>query len=194
VCIIIYLNKRKDLNIPGKFNMSVLGLPALLRGGADKSLARPGRKQATAIQLGIYSTHSPRSSIHFLFGCSNICKTLKKNFRKSNRVSTAAMTSASEEKWRLFNCFSVQGTGGSPTGPDPENRVGDQDTGSLVLDDPKQWLPRRQVSSGLQVPGELGHGRASTRPPWWPSRGVFPSNTAMSPLQWLLFCLRVTVI
>jgi len=40
--------------------------------------------------------------------------------------------------------FSVQGTGGSPTGPDPENRVGDQDTGS----------PGRPVSSGLQVPGE----------------------------------------
>jgi hypothetical protein len=26
--------------------------------------------------------------------------------------------------------FSVQGTDGSPTGPDPENRVGDQDIGS----------------------------------------------------------------
>ena len=38
--------------------------------------------------------------------------------------------------------FSVQGTGGSPTGPDPENRVGDQDTGSAG----------RPVSSGLQVP------------------------------------------
>ena len=31
-------------------------------------------------------------------------------------------------------------------GPDPENRVGDQDIGS----------PGRAVSSGLQVPGELG--------------------------------------
>jgi hypothetical protein len=40
--------------------------------------------------------------------------------------------------------FSVQGTGGSATGPDPENKVGDQDTGS----------PCRPVSSGLQVPGE----------------------------------------
>jgi hypothetical protein len=40
--------------------------------------------------------------------------------------------------------FSVQGTGGSPTGPDPENRVGDQDTGS----------PGRPIASGLQVPGE----------------------------------------
>ena len=42
--------------------------------------------------------------------------------------------------------FSVQGTGGCPTGPDPENMVGDQDTGS----------PGRPVSSGLQVPGEGG--------------------------------------
>jgi len=37
-----------------------------VRGGADKSLARPGRKQATATKLGIYSTCSTRSSIHFL--------------------------------------------------------------------------------------------------------------------------------
>jgi hypothetical protein len=40
--------------------------------------------------------------------------------------------------------FSVQGTGGIPMGPDPENRVGDQDTGS----------PGRPVSSRLQVSGE----------------------------------------
>ena len=39
--------------------------------------------------------------------------------------------------------FSVQRTGGSPTGPDPENGVGDQDSGS----------PGKPVSSGLQVPG-----------------------------------------
>ena len=48
---------------------------------ADKSLARPGRKQATATKLGIYSTYSPRSSIHFLARCSNFCKTLKKKLR-----------------------------------------------------------------------------------------------------------------
>ena len=46
--------------------------------------------------------------------------------------------------FQLF--FSVQGTGGSPTGPDPENRVGDQDTGS----------PGRPVSSGLQCPVSRG--------------------------------------
>ena len=50
--------------------------------------------------------------------------------------------------FQLF--FSVQGRGGSPTGPDLENRVGDQDIGS----------PGRPVSSGLQVPGEPGRCRA----------------------------------
>jgi hypothetical protein len=45
-----------------------------------------------------------------------------------------------------FELFcSVQGTGGSPSGPYPKNRVGDQDTGS----------PGRPVSSGLQVPGDI---------------------------------------
>ena len=34
------------------------------------SLAWPGRKQATATKLGIHSTYSPRSSIHFLVRCS----------------------------------------------------------------------------------------------------------------------------
>jgi hypothetical protein len=56
--------------------------------------------------------------------------------------------------------FSVQGTSGSPTGPDPENRVGDQDVGS----------PGRPVASGLQVPGEpfpswSGKGLISTPVP-----------------------------
>ena len=54
--------------------------------------------------------------------------------------------------FQLF--FSVQGTGGSPTGPDAENRVGGQDTGS----------PGRPVSSVLQVAGEQEHCRARTRP------------------------------
>ena len=40
--------------------------------------------------------------------------------------------------------------------PDPENRVDDQDTGS----------PDGPISSGLQVPGELGHCCERTRPPW----------------------------
>ena len=49
-----------------------------VREGADKSLARPGRKRATATKLGIYSTYSPRSSTHFLARCSKFCKPLKK--------------------------------------------------------------------------------------------------------------------
>jgi len=74
---------------------------------ADKFLARLGRKQATANKLRIFATHSPRSSIHFLARCSNFCKSLKKKSEgcPSNRVSTAAMTSASDEKWRHFNCI-----------------------------------------------------------------------------------------
>ena len=47
--------------------------------------------------------------------------------------------------FQLF--FSVERTGGSPTGPDPEIRVSDQDVGS----------PGRPVSSGLQLPVEPGH-------------------------------------
>jgi len=50
----------------------------LYTSGADKSLARPGNKQATITKLGIYSNYSPRSSIHFLARCSNFCKPLKK--------------------------------------------------------------------------------------------------------------------
>ena len=69
--------------------------------------------------------------------------------------------------FQLF--FLVKGSGGSLTGPDPENRVGDQDNGS----------PGGPVSSGLQVPGEPGHCRARTRPPLgtFPLRGVFPSKS-----------------
>ena len=71
------------------------------------SLARPGRKQATATKLGIYSAYSPRSSIHFLASCFNFCKPLKKKLElcPSNQNSAAEMTSASEEKWRTFYCF-----------------------------------------------------------------------------------------
>jgi len=56
------------------------------------------------------------------------------------------MTSRRTKNGDLSIDFSVQETGGSPTGPDPEKRVSDEDTGS----------PGRPVSSGLQVPGEPG--------------------------------------
>jgi hypothetical protein len=128
----------------------------LLRGGVNMSLARPGTKQATAPKLGIYSTYSPRSSKHFLTRCSAFYKPLKKSeVFPSNQVSAAAVTDASEENGEL-SIFSVQRIGGSPTGRDTENRVGDQDIGS----------PGRPVSCGLQVPGDTEHCRVRTRPPW----------------------------
>jgi len=62
------------------------------------------------------------------------------------------MISGSDEKWLHFNCFfSVQGTGGILKGPDPENRMCDQDNGS----------PGRPDSLGLQVPGEQEHCRVN---------------------------------
>jgi hypothetical protein len=65
-----------------------------LRGGVDKSLARPGRKQATATKLRIYSTQ-------FLARGSNFCKQIKKKSEHcpKNQVSEAAMNSVSDEKW-----------------------------------------------------------------------------------------------
>ena len=59
--------------------------------GADKSLARPGRKQASVTKLGIYSTYSQQSSVHFLAHCSVFCKPLKKNSEGclSNRVCSS---------------------------------------------------------------------------------------------------------
>jgi hypothetical protein len=67
--------------------------------------------------------------------------------------------------------FSVQGIGGSTTGPDPENRVGDQDIGS----------PGRPVSSGLQVPGKPflpGQAKDLSAPLYvhclsWYTRGIY---------------------
>ena len=67
------------LNDPNAFIHNTEKVTLILRRGADKFLARPGRKQATATKLGIYSTHSPRSSINILNRCSNFCKPLKKN-------------------------------------------------------------------------------------------------------------------
>jgi len=59
----LILNEPKATDMYIRFGMF---LPSLnetynsynLRGSADKSLARPGRKEATATKLGIYSTYS----------------------------------------------------------------------------------------------------------------------------------------
>ena len=81
--------------------------PNNLRVGGDKSLTRPGRKQDTATKFGIYSTYSPRSSIHFLVRCSKFCKPLKKirklsvqpGLRGSNKLRIV-------QKMAIFQLFS----------------------------------------------------------------------------------------
>ena len=49
--------------------------------GADKSLARPGRKKATATKPRMYSTYSLRNSIYFLARFSKFWKLLKKKLK-----------------------------------------------------------------------------------------------------------------
>ena len=71
-----------SLKIPWIFLKNKHGR-ASIQGDADKSVARPGGQLVTATKLWIYSTYSPRSSIHFLSHCSNFWKPLKKKFRRS---------------------------------------------------------------------------------------------------------------
>ena len=130
----------------------------VLRGCADKSLARPRRKQATATKLGIYSTYSPRSSVPSYPIALPFASHSKKKIQKVVRPTRSPRQQWPPRRTKngdLSIGFSVQGTGGSPTGPDPENRVGDQHTGS----------PGR--------PGSSGHARCltssslSTRTSYW---------------------------
>jgi len=73
---------------------------------------------------------------------------------RSTRTPQQAMTSRPHEKGE-HSLFSDPGTGRSPSGSDPEHRVGDQDICS----------PGTTVSSGLHMPGETGYCRARTRRP-----------------------------
>ena len=72
-------------------NFACSRLAIIVYRGADKSLSRPGTKQVTATKL--------------------FYKPLKKKTENcpSNQVSAATMTSASDEKWRPFNCFFQSG-------------------------------------------------------------------------------------
>jgi hypothetical protein len=74
--------------------------------GAEKSLARPGRKQATANKLRIYSTYAPRSLIHFLARCS---KFASHSTKKINLMSVQPGLRGSNDlrvgrKMANFNC------------------------------------------------------------------------------------------
>ena len=79
----------------------------ILRGGADKSLTRPGKKHTTTTKLGIYSTYSSRSKIHFLAHCSNFCKPFKKiqKFVLPTRSLQQQWPPPLEEKWGTLNFF-----------------------------------------------------------------------------------------
>jgi hypothetical protein len=72
----------------------------------------------------------------------NLCNIIQYNISKHG--NTVGADKSLPRPTSLSNVFSAQVTGGSPTGPDPENRVGDQDIRS----------PGRPFSSELQVSGE----------------------------------------
>jgi len=56
---VIITNKDSIGELATVMDLGYLYHKAEIRGGADKSLVRPGRKQDTATKLGIYSTCSP---------------------------------------------------------------------------------------------------------------------------------------
>ena len=129
-----------------KWNMQAKHIIMGRERGADKSLAWPGRKQATATKPRLYSTYSPRSSIHILARCSNFCKPLKKNFRRLSIQPGLHGSNDPSIRWKIttFQLF---------------------------------FQPREQVVVQCEnMEGEPGHCRARTRPPWWPSRCIFPSK------------------
>jgi hypothetical protein len=113
----------------------------------DKSLALPVKKQATATKLWIYLSYPPTK-------LGTLLSPLLWLTSHSKRFQNVRPTRFPRQQWPpyltkngdLSIVFSVQITGGSPTGPDPENRVGDQNIGS----------PGRPVYFVLQVSGEPG--------------------------------------
>ena len=104
----------------------------IIGGATDKSLARPGRKQATATKLGIYSTYSHEAQYTSL----PVALTFASHSKKIQKIVLPIRSPRQQLPPRrtkngdLSIVFSVQGTGDSRTGPDPENWVGDQDIGS----------------------------------------------------------------
>jgi len=78
-----------------------------------------------------------------------VCKSFKKikKFVLPTRSPRQKRPPRRKKNGELSIVLSIQGTSVRPMGSDPENRVGDQETGR----------PGRPVSSGLHVPGEPGH-------------------------------------
>jgi hypothetical protein len=90
--------------------------------------------------------------VTFTFTYGPLSEELKLEIKKRNKVTRYRGADKSLVRPTFLSIvFSVQGTGGSPTGPDPENRVGDQDIGS----------PGRPVLLGCKCPvSRLIRGRA----------------------------------
>ena len=140
-----------------------------IRRGAGKSLARPGRKEATATKLGIYSTYSPRNSIHFLARCSNFCKPPKKKNQKVVRPTRSLRQQYLRvgEKMATFQLF-FQSREQVVVRWGQIRRIG------LVMKTLEVQVGH--VLLGYKCLMERGRCCARTRPPWWPSGGVFPSK------------------
>jgi hypothetical protein len=65
---------QKEYIIPKNPDLPIITNLPFLRGGAEKPLARPGRKEVTTPNSGFIQHTPPRSSVHFLARCCNFCK------------------------------------------------------------------------------------------------------------------------
>ena len=135
-------------------------------GGADKPLTRPGRKQATATKLAIYSTYSPRSPIHFLTRCSNICKPLKKiqtRFRPTRSPLQQLIPRRTRNGELSIVFFQSR--------EQVEVRRGRIRRIGWVINTLEVQVC--QFLLGCKCPVKKYKNKT---PPWWSSRGVFPSK------------------
>ena len=94
----------------------------------------------------------------------HVCNTF--NIVRPTRSPRQQWPSRRTKNGELSFVFSVQGTGGGPTGPDPEKMVGDQGIGN----------PVGPISSWLQVSCEPGQSFARTRHPGELSAAFFLQN------------------
>ena len=129
-------------------------------------LARPRRKQGTATKLGIYSTYSPRCSIHFLVHCflfysSHSIKIRNLSVQLGLRGKNDVLV---RRKMVAFQLSS------KPKKQEVIWRGQIRRLGWVI----KTLEARETTFFGLKEPGEPGQCRARTRHPWWISRGLFP--------------------
>ena len=103
-----------------------------LRGVADNSIARPGRKPTTTTKLWIYPIYSLRNSIRFLVRFSGFDKPLNKfrilSVEPGDRGIIDLRVGRKMANFLLL--YSVKGASGIPMGSDTENKVEDHDIGS----------------------------------------------------------------